>query len=360
MAETFGGVGLSEIEAVAATTSLPDAAGASPLTRFVKRVSDLVRLRKAQGESGGVSIFLQSSALESDAESLKHQEFPFLGTGNEPILNQVWLSNASLGTAYALDDVDCADVNILKQAVKGLGLGSLPALLVDWRGAAPAGRVYLNGFADPDDVEDVQLEEGEIDPENLKACLDNFFAKTLRTPSAVSAGHGMRVWKKASQGIPEERPEERIQGRLMDHLRSRYSRHHIRAEVENDAGRCDLIVRAHLHDVSGLPYVRIEWLLELKALTDKTSTGSDVPPQNAKAAIEKGVLQAHSYRDQEHAQRAALCCYDMRSTAESDDDCFSHVAGDAAAQGVALWRWLMLRSAEAGRQAKAGEAIATG
>lgn len=356
MAERFGGVELSEIEALAATTALPDTAGASAITRFVKRVSDLVRLRKAQGESGGVSIFLQSAALESDAENLNRAEFPLLVTGNDPIQNRAWLSNASLGTSYALEDVDCADINVLKQALKQLGLGKLPALIIDWRGAVPAGRLFTDGLSNPDDVEDVQLELGAIDIENLKACLDNFFVKTLRTPSVVSAGHGMRVWRKASAGIPEERPEERIQGRLLDHLRSRYSQHHVRAEVENDAGRCDLLIRAHLHDAAGSPFIRIEWLLELKALTDKTSTGSSVSANDVRSAVEKGVLQAHSYRDQEHALRAALCCYDMRDTQEKDSDCFAHVAKQAGDQNVALWRWLMLRSAEAGRTAKAAKA----
>lgn len=358
MVDRFGGVSLDEIQAIAITTQLPDTAGASPLTRFVKRVSDLVKLRKARGESGGVSIFLQSAALESDAENLAHKEFPALSTGNDPIQNHAWLSNASLGTAYALAEIDCNDLSKLKQAVKALGLGDLSALLVDWRGATPAGRLYPRGLNDPDSVDDVRLAAEDIDADDLKACLDNFYATSLRTPGQITAGHAARVWQKAAQGIPEERPEERIQGRLLDHLRSRYTQHHIRDEAVNPAGRCDLIIKAHLHDVAGNPYVRVEWLLELKALTDKTSTGSSVSAADCMAAISKGVLQAHSYRKEEHAERAALCCYDMRSGEEADADVFAHVKSDADAHEVLLWRWVLLRSAEAGRQEKAQQAKA--
>lgn len=351
MADKFGGVRLSEIEAASRTQPFPGHAGASPLARFVHKISSLVSIRKEMGEMGGVSVFLQSHALETDVEGRLCCEHPLLATGNEPIQHQVWLANAVVGTAYALQ-IDCTDAGTLVRSIRDAGLGSLPAVFVDWRGAVPVGRLFLQGVSYPDAVEEVKLVYAEIDIDDLKGCLDNFYRTTLQTPFLITEGHGARIWKKPSQGHPEERPEERIQGHLIDHLRSRYTRHVVRAEVSNEFGRCDLVIYANLYDIAGEKFVVKEWILELKALTDRTSEGESVANSVVSAAIEKGVRQAVTYREKEHARKAALCCYDMRAQETSDAECFAHVAAEANDNNVLLWRWYLFRSAEAARRAR--------
>lgn len=350
MADKFGGVSLSEIEEFSLSSALPDLAGASSLTRFVKRVSEIVELRKDKGEHGGISVFLLSEAVDDDVGNHPHTDYPLLATGNDPIQCQAWLSNVRVGSAYALANLDCSDAGILKRSIKELGLGSLPALFIDWRGDGPVGQLFANGVSDPENADIVQLGLAEIEEAELKACLDNFYDKSLCTPGRINAGHGQKIWREAGKGIPEDRPEERIQGRLLDHLRARFSRHNIRAEVENEAGRCDLVVRAYLSSVAGKKTVRVEWLLELKALAEKTASGNLVPKTKVSEALQKGVLQAYSYRDKEHAEKAVLCCYDLRDTDENDEACFADITAEANTQSVLLWRWILLRSAESGRQ----------
>lgn len=350
MADRLGGISLLEIEEFSLTSELPDTAGASPLTRFVKRVAEIVDLRKAKGEHGGISVFLLSESVDEDVGGHAHVDYPLLVTGNDPIQSQVWLSNVRIGSAYALSNLDCSDAGTVKKSIKSLNLGNLPALFIDWRGAVPIGHLFARGVEDPDSADLVQMGLAEIGEVELKNCLDNFYERSLRTPAAINAGHGQKIWREAGKGIPEERPEERIQGRLLDHLRARFLQHNIRAEVETEAGRCDLVIRAYLESVTGKKSVRVEWLLELKALSEKTSSGNDVPKSRMIEALQKGVLQAYSYRISEHAEKAVLCCYDLRDTEEEDDICFADVAAEAKSNSVLLWRWILLRNAQIGRQ----------
>jgi len=96
-----------------------------------------------------------------------------------------------------------------------------------------------------------------------------------------------------------------------------------------------------------------EWVLELKALCDKTSTtGNPVPESNIREAVEGGLEQAIGYKTSLHAVNAALCCFDMRATDEGDEKCFEHVANAAAAESVPLWRWYLYRSTKHSRAAK--------
>jgi hypothetical protein len=90
-----------------------------------------------------------------------------------------------------------------------------------------------------------------------------------------------------------------------------------------------------------------EWVLELKALTDRTETGNTVGPADIKGRIEEGITQAIAYRNQEHANKAALCCYDMRTSDEGDIACFTEVRDEASREAIILWRWFLHRTSAA-------------
>lgn len=351
MADALGGMSLEEIEVASRELPFPDNAGASPAERFVLKVSALVRVRQAQGDSGGVAVFLQSDALQSDAEGCGGSFHPFIATGNDPITDKVWLSNATLGGAYALD-VDCSDQAVIFEKVRTSGFEKLPALVIDWRGAVPAGRFYARGLGNLDHVQEVLLAYTEISPEDLKTCLDTAHRTALETPQRVGEGHAEQIWTDASKGWPAHRPEERIQGKLINHLRARYTQHVVRAERKNDDGITDLMIFAHTQDVAGQKIVVNEWVLELKALTDRTETGNTIGPADIKKRISDGLTQAISYRSEEHARHAALCCYDMRANDEGDEACFAEIRDDAANETVVLWRWYLFRSSKALRTEK--------
>jgi hypothetical protein len=342
---------LEEIEAASIELPFPDNAGASPAERFVLKVSALVRVRQAQGDSGGVAVFLQSDSLRSDAERCGGSFHPFIATGNDSIVEKVWLSNATLGGAYALD-VDCNQQAMIFEKVSASGFERLPALVIDWRGAVPAGRFYARGLGDLDHVQEILLAYTEISPEDLKTCLDNAHRTALETPQRAGEGHAEQIWSDSSKGWPAHRPEERIQGKLINYLRARYTQHVVRAERKNDDGITDLMIFAHTQDVAGQKIVVNEWVLELKALTDKTESGNPIGPAEIKKRISDGLNQAVFYRNGEHARHAALCCYDMRANDEGDEACFAEIRDDAARESVVLWRWYLFRSSKALRTEK--------
>lgn len=352
MADKLGGLTLDEIRESARDQPFPDNAGATPAERFVLKISSLVTIRQELGESGGVAVFLQSEALRSDAEGCDTATFhPVIATGNDPISQKVWLSNATLGGAYELD-IDCSDQTVIFNEIRTAGFEKLPALVIDWRGLVPVGRFYARGIHDLDYVLEVVLAYTEITQEDLKVCLDDFHQKSLATPQRIREGHGSAVWTDPGKGWPAHRPEERIQGKLIVHLRSRYTKHKVRAEPKNDDGITDLVIFAHTKDVAGEKIVVKEWVLELKALTDCTEYGNPVGTANIKGRIEEGLTQAIAYRDKEHARRAALCCYDMRANDEGDAKCFAEIQEEADRETVLLWRWFLFRRSKSLRRSE--------
>jgi hypothetical protein len=350
MPEDIGSFTVAEIEELAQDVQIPELAGASPTERFVRQISELVTLRLAAGEDEGISIILRSDALETDIEGRNCERFPYLRNGKDAISRKIFVSNAMLGLAYAVPAVD--DASDEMEAVQKAGLGTLPALVIDWRGDMPRATLYRTGVDNPEDIQDVYLTDADITPEDLKAGLDEFYAKRLRTPSLIVQGHSVRIWGKPAQGWPAERPEERIQGVLMSFLFARYSRFAIRAEAVTEDGRLDIKIFAKLHDAIGDKIVKNVWVLELKALTDKSSTGSTVSPSVVEEALQKGLTQAICYKDADHVNQAALCCFDMRAADQGDATAFSKIIQEANDNDVHLWRWYLYRTAEASRDAK--------
>jgi hypothetical protein len=234
---SLGGISPEEVREFAADFEAPPTeAGASLTSRFSRHVSNLIVARIPKGETGQFSIFLRSEALLEDAQRWKSVENPLLAHAEDPVSGRIWLSTASLGSAFELL-LEWQDVASLFKAVRQAGFGSVPALVVDWRGNQPTGRLYRSGLNDAEDCEAVFFEEAPISVTQLKEVLDSFYEKSLRTPALVVEGHANRVWKDPSKGIPEHRPEEVIQGRLLDVLKATFSRHGLRAEPVTEDGR---------------------------------------------------------------------------------------------------------------------------
>ena len=182
----------------------------------------------------------------------------------------------------------------------------------------------------------------------MKATLATFYETVLRTPSAITQGNGARIWNDASKGIPEPRPEERIQGRLLDTLKGSYPKHTWRAEPVTEDGRADIVATRKV-TAEGRPATITEWVLELKALADMTSTGKPVAASVVAGAIESAVEQAIAYRCNHNAERAAACYFDMRREDVGDDECFSKIVEIARDENIPLWRWYLYRRMSAAR-----------
>jgi len=165
----------------------------------------------------------------------------------------------------------------------------------------------------------------------------------------VIDGHGERIWDDPSKGVPMSRPEERIERRLLDRLKSVYPEYRARAELPTEDGYIDLALEAKDRNLGGLPVWRCDWVLELKALAEKTASGEKSTADHP-AAIAKGLQQAAAYGKREDALAKGLCVYDMRAAKLSDDEVFEPFRDDAAKYAVELWRWRLLRSSEEGRK----------
>lgn len=349
---SLGGVTSDEVQDFArAEGAPPTEAGASLTSRFCRRVSDLVVSRIAKGENGPFTIFLKSEAILQDIKCCDHIETPLLANGQDTISGKVWLSTASLASAYELL-LTWTDQSTLFQTIRGAGLGHTPALVIDWRPTRPLGTLFREGLNQPETIESVLFEEAPITIAEMKSVLDRFYERSLRTPALVVEGHATRIWKEAAKGIPEHRPEEKIQGRLTDILKSWFSRHEVRAEPVTQDGRADIVVYTKALTQQHIPAIVNEWVLELKALCDMTNTGNSVPPAAIPEAVKAGLEQVIGYRVRLNAVNGAVCCYDMQKEDQGDECCFNHVREPAANCKIQLWRWYVFRSTDDSRAAR--------
>lgn len=347
-----GGVDESEIARMWENLGVPPGdAGATSFARFCIHVVRLISKRSVSPEGGDFAVFLMTEAMQQDKETSHVTHMPFLENGNDQISDSCWLVSPTLKDAYRLT-IPCQDQTTLFQNVVGAALGSLPSIILDRRGGAPIAYAYPRGLIDPQDKDQLVIEDRPITDQEMKAALDRFYDTTLRTPRASAEGHGLKIWKTASKGIPEHRPEERIQGRAVDQLRAKFPRRTLRAEPVTEDGRADIAMFAPVRSEDGHKSLRYDWVLELKALCDKTTTGNSVGKAKVIAAVTSGLDQLISYREGLNANRGALCCYDMRAEDEGADACFSHIAVKAKVQDAPLWHWYLYRNTASSRKAK--------
>lgn len=349
----IGGIGEDEIAAAWQQFGAPPAdAGATPYARFCIHVAALIAARASAQETGDFATFLMTELMPQDRGLVQADHMPLLEAGNDQIGGACWLVSPSLRDAYRLQ-IPCASQSLILQSLSNATLGSHPAILLDRRGGLPKAYAYPKGMACPEERDELVIENHPITELELKAALDRFYETTLRTPRAASEGHALKIWKIATKGVPEERPEERIQGRAVDHLRQKFPRHFLRAEPITEDGRVDITMFVPVLSHAGHKSLRYDWVLELKALCDRTSKGAAVGKSKISAAVKSGLEQLVLYREGLNANRGALCCYDMRATDEGSDACFASIAQAAGIHATPLWRWYLYRSTELSRKAKA-------
>ena len=239
-----GGITTAEIQAFARIAELPQDAGASLDVRFCGDVAILVAARSKAAEAGKFSVFLRSESIHRDAGTIDCDPVPFLQNANDPISGFAWLSTLGLRSCFRLRLEMSTDAELTASIIEA-GFGNMPAVVVDWRGGTPIGRLFRNGLANHDDAYVVSFEQHPISEQALKATLDEFYETVLRTPSSILQGNGTRIWGSnsddARKGIPSHRPEERIQGRLLDRLKGAYPRHTWRGETPTEDGRADIV-----------------------------------------------------------------------------------------------------------------------
>jgi hypothetical protein len=352
-----GGVPEAEIQAVFDDEGVPFDAGTDRIGRFLRKLAALILLRIKRGDGGPFAMFLLGEGVTERVGgcSCGAKAKPLFSNGNDPIGARVWMTNARLAETHELE-IDFADDGETFAAVISAGLGDLPAVTLDLRTPGePRLSLFPKGCDQPGVKYEIEIAERPIDPARMKAALDTFYEENLRTPMIAKAGHATSPWKDASKGVPNFKPEEIIDGRLLPQLKRLFPTHDCRSQRVNDDGIVDISIYMPEQTRSGLPGRRCDYVLELKALADRTindnKSTTDHPGQ-----IAKGYIQALAYSTQENSLQAALCLFDMRADDFTDDECFADVKDRAVVEKIDLWRWKLLRSSEEGRQVRYGSA----
>lgn len=344
----IGGIPEADIEEHYKAQGIPRDAGADRVIRFLRTLTDLLAQRWGAGEPHDGAVFLLAERVANVMAHHKGASKPALVNGNDEISGRVWVVNPRLGNAHALEVAWVTGEGF--DEISDGGLGGLPAVAIDLRDKTkgPQALFFPDGCDAPDAMLRIHLGEDPIDDVHMKGTLDEFYESSLRTPMTISEGHGDKIWKEARTGVPNPRPEETIEGLLLRHLNAVYVKHHARAQTPTDDGYLDIAVEYIDRTVQGHPAKRFDWLLELKALADKTSTDK-ISTADVGKAVTKGLRQAIAYANDLPALAKALCIYDLREVANDDESCFDDVREDAADHQAHLWRWRLLRSAEEGR-----------
>ncbi len=345
-----GGVPEAEIQALFDDEGVPFEAGTDRIGRFLRKLAALVITRIQRGDAGPFAMFLLGEEVRQRVGSCgcASKPKPLFSNGNDPIGTRVWMMNARLAETHELD-IDFIDDGDTFAAVTAAGLGDLPAVTLDLRTLGePRLSLFPDGCDQPGVKYEIDINDRPIDPARMKAALNKFYDDNLRTPMIAKAGHATSPWLKASKGVPNERPEEVIEGRLLPQLKALFPRHLSRSQPPNEDGIIDIAVYMDEPTRSGQPGRRCDYILELKALADRTT--SDHPSStNHGEQIEKGYIQAFAYRRREQSLQAALCLFDMRAADFTDETCFADVKERAVVENIDLWRWKLLRSSEEGR-----------
>lgn len=142
-----------------------------------------------------------------------------------------------------------------------------------------------------------------LDDSLITSHLDAFANENLNSPDTRKD-----IWVDPSKWIPQEQAERIIQKLLLVGLRTTFINHSVLPEPPTSKGRLDLLILSKSKNNPD------KYVLELKAVRSKTSTGSDVQAAAMVKHLEDGVKQADSYRNNVGGTAAYLCVYDLRKT----------------------------------------------
>jgi hypothetical protein len=165
--------------------------------------------------------------------------------------------------------------------------------------------------------------------QQLEDGVNTFHNDHTRAPSGV-----LEPWSSPKQGITGEKLEIRISKFLAYELDRNFTRGSVMAEPQTSSGRMDIFVAPNVLEVGAT-------VLEVKVMRSNSGTKKLSTNFNIKWA-QKGVIQAHLYRQDKQAAAAYLLCFDAREV----DEAMPEVEQFATAQQVTSKRYFMYRSSD--------------
>ena len=225
--------------------------------------------------------------------------------------------------------------------VESLGLGQVPAVVLNPKVVPPAVRIYERGLGNDTDFDLVELVDREVRLSDISGVINNMHDKQLVTPEAQVAGASM--WANASKYWAASNAEAIAQLLIKTALSATLFYCDIRHEQTMRAGRSDIEIVQRLAD--GTTVTPAE--LEVKVLRERNRLGRRWSDNRIQRWMRRGVGQAAAYRKDRKAKSGMLCCFDMRALDRGDLGTFSGIREDAKRLNVALQRNYLYNSAQA-------------
>ena len=325
---------------------LGDDAALLPQFRLLIAVASLYRLREGNrepSEDGRLGAFLLMPRAPEELVPLT-KDVPILDNGQHPLTGRVWLVPEVAYSGRYLD-LDDPDDPTLFETVGRLGLGSVPAVIVEPRTEPVSLRFYPRGLIERDFRVVFPLRPGEaVTLESVIEATDDLHQEVLITPSRQETAG--RLWA-TDNAFPVTDAEAVVQMLLVTVLKVRYVRRgvKVRSELPTSSGRLDIQIDC-VDPVSRKITTYV--VIELKVLRSRRSKTTTVSENETRRWVKEGVEQAATYGPDRGALSSALFCFDMRTT-DTGDSIFSHVVDYAAENGVALRRWYIYASDKAFR-----------
>ncbi len=315
--------------------------------RFVRGVTAVVRRREAvdatNNDPKDLAVFLLAPD-SPDVPDLMRE--PMLDAGQSTIAGKVWFVNAPVVSGKAKQLVVRTADEVFKVITEDLGLGKVPATIVDPRGKRTVVRFYPKGLIDPDNCASVRLHCSDVDLHQIYEIIERVYQQCLKTPDAQAKAN--KLWDNPDRFRPKRIAEHQVQAYLKPAFAAAFPSCRVYDEFAGTMGRADL----HLEEQNPSTPGNVTFLavLELKVLRSYSDGGSEYSNTHVTEWVKKGVLQAGAYRKERGHRIAALCCFDMREQ-DTGDQCFDDVSELAADLNVALRRWFLFASSELARQA---------
>ena len=318
------------------------------IRRFARSVCRLMLRRLRQHAQDirrdAIAIFLLQPTAPAGSSANRE---PMLGDGSVEISGKIWFVNKTAQSGRSLEASNIEDGSMF-DLVEELGLGNVPAIVVNPKVDIPVVRVYEKGLSNEEEVDSVDILDREVDVIDIQETINRMCEKQLCTPEAQVTGASM--WANARKCHAASNAEAIAQLQMKTALSFRLFNCDIRHEQRMRAGRTDIEIAQKRAD--GTTLIPAE--IEIKVLRERNRRGKKWPDSHNEKWIRRGVRQAAAYRDDRNASSGILVCFDMRQTDRGDIQSFSQVKPYAQELDVTLHRNFLYNSSEAWRAARYG------
>ena len=324
--------------------------GLPPKVRFVSNVAKLIRRRRAQPNAKHDPTHPAIFLMQPKPRQFEHGDtpihMPMLDNALTPVNGRIWFVSAVVVSGHYIDFEETDDASMFRLITDQIGLGATPTIIFDPRPQVPVARFYPNGLDEFELYEGISVTDADVTIDRVLEAIEGTYKKDMRTPEQQIAPG--KLWHDQDKWWPKHDAEDRIKMYLKIGLHSAFPTCDVRPEYVIAEGHIDLLIQER--DPLNREKVTNHAVLELKVLRSYGETGRGYDEEFHLAWIQKGVIQAHSYREGKGAIWSALCCFDMR-TSDTGESCFEHVTDMAKELKVHLKRWFLYAKSEYWREA---------